>query len=94
MNKAVMINKIDNVATSIADIEAGSTVSVRSGSEKKVKVRQSIPFGHKFALKKLKEADSVIKYGEVIGRATKAIEKGDHVHVHNVESMRGRGDLE
>lgn len=94
MNKAVVINKLDNVATCITDIEAGSTVTVRSGSEMEVKVRQSIPFGHKFALEKIKEGDSVIKYGEVIGRTTKAIEKGDHVHVHNVESMRGRGDLE
>ena len=94
MNKAVVIHKTDNVATSITDIEAGSTVDVSGGSEKKVKVRQSIPFGHKFALKKIKRGDSVIKYGEAIGRATKAIEKGDHVHVHNVESMRGRGDLE
>ena len=94
MNKAIVINKIDSVATSITDIEAGSTVSVKSGSEIKVKVRQSIPFGHKFALKKIEEGDSVIKYGEMIGRATKTIEKGDHVHVHNVESMRGRGDLE
>jgi len=94
MNKAIVINKMDSVATSITDIEAGSTVHVKSGSEITVKVRQSIPFGHKFALGKIEEGDSVIKYGEVIGRATQTIEKGDHVHVHNVESMRGRGDLE
>ncbi len=32
------------------------------------------------------------KYGQVIGRATKDIEAGGHVHVHNLESTRGRGD--
>ncbi len=27
-----------------------------------------------------------------IGRATQEIKSGDYVHVHNVESERGRGD--
>jgi len=31
--------------------------------------------------------------GEAIGRATQAIAPGDHVHLHNLESLRGRGDL-
>ncbi len=34
----------------------------------------------------------VYKYGESIGRATQEIKSGDYVHVHNVESERGRGD--
>ena len=32
------------------------------------------------------------KYGEVIGAATRDIRVGEHVHVHNVEGKRGRGD--
>jgi len=36
--------------------------------------------------------EPVIKYGEVIGRATKDIGEGTHAHVHNIESLRGRGD--
>lgn len=36
----------------------------------------------------------VIKYGEIIGKASVEIRKGQHVHVHNLESLRGRGDLE
>jgi len=34
----------------------------------------------------------LIKYGETIGSATEYIKQGDHVHVHNVEGLRGRGD--
>ena len=34
----------------------------------------------------------VLKYGESIGKATKNISKGEHVHIQNVESNRGRGD--
>ena len=34
----------------------------------------------------------MLKYGIVIGRATHDIQQGQHVHVHNVEALRGRGD--
>jgi altronate dehydratase small subunit len=40
----------------------------------------------------MQHGDSIIKYGEVIGVATREIAPGQHVHVHNLESRRGRGD--
>ena len=36
----------------------------------------------------------LMKYGECIGAASCDIRKGDYVHVHNLEALRGRGDLE
>ncbi len=45
-----------------------------------------IPAGHKFALYDIPEGEYVIKYGEIIGRATKDIKKGEWVHTHNVKS--------
>jgi altronate dehydratase small subunit len=42
---------------------------------------------------KISKGQDVLKYGEVIGQATQDISEGKHVHVHNVESLRGRGDL-
>ncbi len=45
-----------------------------------------IPAGHKFALCDIKKGEYVIKYGEIIGRATSDIQKGDWVHTHNVKS--------
>ena len=44
-----------------------------------------IPAGHKFALKDINVGETVIKYGQIIGRATKNIKKGDWVHTHNVK---------
>jgi transcriptional regulator with XRE-family HTH domain len=35
----------------------------------------------------------IVKYGESLGMATKAISPGEHVHVHNLDSKRGRGDM-
>jgi altronate dehydratase small subunit len=43
-------------------------------------------------LKDIMKGTPIIKYGETIGSATENISKGDHVHVHNVEGLRGRGD--
>ena len=45
-----------------------------------------IPAGHKFALRPIKQGEEVIKYGQVIGRATCDIATGDWVHTHNVKS--------
>ena len=46
----------------------------------------TIPAGHKYALKPIKSGEPIIKYGEVIGRATCDINAGDWVHTHNVKS--------
>jgi (2R)-sulfolactate sulfo-lyase subunit alpha len=47
-----------------------------------------MPIGHKVALRDLKPDDTAIKYGEDIGRITKAVDKGGHVHVHNLRTKR------
>ncbi len=46
----------------------------------------SIPAGHKFALVPIAKGEFVLKYGEIIGRATQAIQPGDWVHTHNLRS--------
>lgn len=47
-------------------------------------VRQSVPRGHKLALRPVTAGDQVRKYGQSIGRATRDIAVGDHVHTHNL----------
>lgn len=92
--KVIMLNPNDNVATAIVDIPAGSLVEVKVGNQvKRVRAKHDIQRGHKLAVTKMKSGTSVIKYGEVIGVTTEVIEAGEHVHVHNVLSNRGRGDL-
>ncbi|MFN3699871.1 MAG: UxaA family hydrolase, partial [Dictyoglomus sp.] len=53
-----------------------------------IEVLDDIPLGHKVALKDLNKGDVVIKYGEIIGEATRDIKRGEHVHVHNIKSRR------
>lgn len=45
-----------------------------------------IPAGHKFALRDINIGEYIIKYGEIIGRASANIKKGEWVHTHNVKS--------
>jgi len=90
---AIVMDPKDNVATLLSDVEKGETVQVRLGEEsREEKVGEPIQFGHKFALKRIAKGENVVKYGEIIGRATQDVDTGYHVHVHNVESLRGRGD--
>lgn len=83
----------DHVATALRDIAAGETISYRFAGERfQLTAAEDIAFGHKVALADIPEGTHVKKYGEVIGRATVAISAGRHVHVHNIEGIRGRGD--
>ena len=54
----------------------------------KLKAKSAIPIGHKVALKALKKGDTVIKYGEDIGRMVADAAVGEHVHVHNLKTKR------
>ena len=47
---------------------------------------EQIPAGHKYALRDIAKDTYVIKYGEIIGRATQDIQAGEWVHTHNVKS--------
>ncbi len=87
----IVMDVRDNVATAVEDLCAGGKVPLPGGGE--VKLVEDVPFGHKVALLDIERGDIVVKYGQSIGLATRDIRRGEHVHVHNVESRRGRGDL-
>jgi len=90
---AIVVDKKDNVATALRQLELGESVRVELEEHSiDVTLLQTIPFGHKFSLKDIELGEPIIKYGEVIGLATRKVMKGEHVHVHNVEGVRGRGD--
>jgi len=54
----------------------------------RLKAEEDIPIGHKVALKALKKGDTVIKYGEDIGRMIADAGAGTHVHVQNLKTKR------
>ena len=88
--KVIVISARDNVATALEPLAPGQSIDVIGGT---VVVREAIANGHKVALSRIAAGESVLKYGNAIGTASVDIEAGAHVHVHNVASARGRGDL-
>lgn len=93
---ALKVTDKDNVATIFANgVKDGMEVDVRDkkGGSETVKVIGDVPYGHKIAVRDIKKGELIIKYGEEIGAATKDIAKGEYVHIHNLEALRGRGDL-
>ncbi len=88
----VIHDKKDNVGVVVIDkitpeqdcncwvMENDGSVTIKSKSE--------IPLGHKIAMIDLKEGDTILKYGHDIGKVVKAINKGEHVHVHNVKTKK------
>ena len=94
---ALKVNDKDNVATIFANgIVDGTVVEVRDkkGNSEEITVKGDVPYGHKIAVKDIHIGEEITKYGEEIGIATKEIARGEYVHVHNLDSMRGRGDWE
>ncbi len=94
-NIALKVNDLDNVATVFAEgVSKGQEVEVRDkkGQNWIITVLEDIPYGHKIALTEIPPNQDIIKYGEAIGMATRQIGKGEYVHVHNLDSKRGRGD--
>jgi altronate dehydratase small subunit len=91
--KVLVMAGNDNVATCMTEMKPGDIAEVAVGTEKKrIVLVDAIPYGHKLALFHLDPGDVIVKYGNVIGKASRCIEAGQHVHVHNVESIRARGD--
>ncbi|RME78053.1 MAG: hypothetical protein D6784_02965 [Chloroflexi bacterium] len=94
---ALMHEKVDDVAVVIQDVTAGDEVKIVTleGEDMGVvRAVQDIPLGHKIALRDMSAGKEVIKYGRPIGRATKDIAKGAHVHTHNVRSIRWEASID
>ncbi len=77
MKKTIVITPQDSVGVALAPLKKGQLVEG-------VTLTEDIEKGHKFALKDIKSGEKVIKYGEVIGRATADIVPGEHIHSHNM----------
>ncbi len=85
---ALLLDPKDNVVTCVKEVGAGEDVVWR-GADGFVSLRaaEGIPYCHKVALVDLAEGDTVIKYGEMIGKTTCPIKKGCWVNENNIVSV-------
>jgi altronate dehydratase len=87
---ALRLKDDDDVAVALRPLAPGDLMCFGDAN---LTIAMAIPTGHKFATRAIADGALIHKYGQVIGRANASIAVGEHVHVHNVEGTRGRGDL-
>jgi altronate dehydratase small subunit len=81
--RLLRLHPSDNVLTVLAPLHPGDRLAV-SGEE--VTISSNVSLGHKLAARPISAGEKVIKYGAPIGSATQPIERGEHVHTHNLKS--------
>ena len=82
----------DNVGVVVVEgLTAGTDmlcVVTHDNTDFRLVVSMDVPIGHKVALADLGVGDTVIKYGQDIGRIVAPVKRGEHVHVHNLKTKR------
>ncbi|MCL2828798.1 MAG: altronate dehydratase family protein [Oscillospiraceae bacterium] len=77
------INPADNVAVVLTTLDSGETLSVDGTT---LTLVEPIDAGHKVALVPIADGEAIVKYGNPIGRAVRAIAPGEAVHTHNLKT--------
>lgn len=91
MRNFVVHDLRDTVGVAVMDLQAGTTAHgemIDGGTVADITALEAIPLGHKIALRDFKLGDTIMKYGEDIGKVVAGIRKGEHVHVHNLKTKR------
>ncbi len=82
----------DNVGVVVIEgLKAGTDmlcVVTEDDSSFRLTARADVPIGHKVALADLKPGDTAIKYGADVGKIVAPVQKGGHVHTHNMKTKR------
>ena len=80
-NSVIQLHATDNVGIARVALAAGAALQVAGQA---LTVREPIAAGHKIALGPIRRGAVVLRYGQAIGRAKADIERGQHVHTHNL----------
>jgi len=79
--KCLLLRAGDSVGLVTRSLPAGTDIVA---GDRRARLRDDVPAGHKVALEEIPDGGQVRKYGQVIGVATRAIGAGEHVHTHNL----------
>ena len=69
--KTIRLHENDNVVTAKSEIDINIKIE-----DEDLSTNQHIPVGHKIATQYINQGDDVIKYDNIIGTATRKINKG------------------
>lgn len=75
----IRLNPADNIVIALRDLGSGSVVP-----DVAAPLAGPVSRGHKIAARAVAEGENVIRYGQIIGVATRPIAAGEHIHTHNL----------
>ncbi len=83
----IRLHEKDNVIVAARAIGTGESVAG-------IVALDPIPSGHKIATQPIGRGEAVLKYGQVIGQASRDIRCGEHVHLRNVAMLESNAEHE
>jgi altronate hydrolase len=86
-NAFIRLHAQDDVLIARQQLVGGTSIE-------NITVRGLVPAGHKVAVRDLQAGAPVRRYNQIIGFASKAIQAGEHVHVHNCSLGQDKGRFE
>ena len=75
----IRLNPFDNVVVAVVPLEEGQEIPGEH-----ILCRDDIPESHKVATEDVTNGDTIRKYGQIIGVASRDIKAGEHVHTQNM----------
>lgn len=85
---AILINEKDNVVTTLEPTEKDTKICYKEkDTTLEIMLLNDVPSYHKVSTVDIQKGQNIIKYGEIIGIATKDITKGQHVSHLNIDSL-------
>ena len=95
MTKGILLHESDDdVGVATMDLAAGDTVqavTLEGEPVTELTLVDDVPLAHKVAVRAIDAEADVVEYGRAIGAASTAIQRGAHVHTHNLRSRRWSG---
>lgn len=77
----LQVHEQDNVLIALKDLLEGQQVSY---GDTNLTLQENIKAGHKIAMRDFAKGEAVVKYGYGIGSTTQTVNKGAHIHSHNL----------
>lgn len=81
--RLLLLGPQDNVFVTIRHVPSGDNMLISGAA---IPAGQTIPLGFKVAARGIRAGEKIVKYGAPIGSATRDIEPGEMVHLHNMKS--------
>jgi altronate hydrolase len=82
----IVLRPDDNVAVAARPLPVNFRLEGLGFAGRDVSTLETISLGHKLATRTIEQGEAVRKYGQIIGFASRKIEPGEWVHVHNVRA--------